>query len=114
MARVLSAAAVNEYTERQQLRLRALKERVVRCETDPDAELRKRLHECPVCFYLTSGMAGQSFTKYTCALCDETNTHPDTGVPKICARCAKEQDLCCRCLGTVTGKLRRAHKGQRT
>lgn len=36
------------------------------------------------------GIAGQTFTNYTCLGCNKDRSNPDTNTPRVCSDCVKE------------------------
>jgi len=60
---------------------------------------RRAYQECSKCGF--ARIAGQLFTPYTCRICHEKRTHPNTAVPAICPDCSKPKNLCCRCGGPM-------------
>jgi len=66
---------------------------------DPHAAIRRSEFECAVCFYLRRGgmIVGHGFTRFECAACHQESEHPNTGVPRLCLKCAQEHKVCRRC-----------------
>ena len=58
--------------------------------------------QCKACYYLREPrMAGQAFTAFTCAICQVTQDHHNTNVPKYCRACCDEHELCQTCGGRL-------------
>lgn len=68
-----------------------------------DARKTERLERglCPICFYLPAGLVGHAFTRWTCLGCDVESQHPNMGVPRLCASCAKKHHACARCTANL-------------
>ncbi len=69
---------------------------------DPPKRRKCRLQqlECRACYYLRGGVvAGRAFTEYICANCNQSYSHPNTAIPRLCQDCARHRDLCVRCGG---------------
>jgi len=60
-------------------------------------EYRLQSQECPVCYYMIHHIAGSAFTGYTCAMCKEYFSWPNTATPSLCHGCAKKDNLCIEC-----------------
>ncbi len=58
--------------------------------------------KCKACYYLREPrMAGQAFTPFECANCGDTTAHPNTNVPRYCATCCADNELCQNCGGRL-------------
>lgn len=82
----------------------------VQCRLVDDKDKSKRLSVglCKWCWYRqATTLAGQAFTEYTCWRCDQTLSHANTAVPRLCDPCAKETQLCASCCGDINGKMRK-------
>jgi ribosomal protein S27E len=55
---------------------------------------------CKLCKNKTS-IAGQSFTKYICSICNKEYLHENTNTPLICSHCSNETNLCEMCGKTL-------------
>lgn len=71
----------------------ALAQRLV---DDPQRAVRLEQCACLPCHY-TARVAGQAFTGYTCAGCQQPSEHPNTAVPLLCRPCAQARGLCRGC-----------------
>jgi len=78
--------------------------------TDARAEQRREALRCAACEYFRQyRLAGQAFTQWTCQLCCVPQpAHHNTGVPRLCAGCAKTYGLCAEC----GGDIELAHRGR--
>lgn len=74
---------------------------------DEQRERRTISGYCRWCWYRRSGsLAGQAFTAYRCARCNNEEQHSNTGVPMLCKACTDETELCRGCCGDRDGKQR--------
>lgn len=80
--------------------------------TDAHYVARRAECRCRACEYLGRGrISGQAFTAWKCRICgDDQPMHPNTGVPRLCADCAKTYSLCATCGGDIETR----HRGRRT
>jgi hypothetical protein len=100
--------ATNEWTGRAKLHIAALRETLDNCMHDKERKRRLKHLECPSCWYLTSGISGQAFTRYTCQVCGGDYWHPNTSVPRVCRGCAAKLGICCACGADLELKRRSA------
>ncbi len=78
-----------------------------------DSEREKRIAQrsCRYCFHFRGGeMSGQAFTNWACGVCGKENMHPNTGTPKVCAKCSCAHELCVRCGGDIEGRYKHKQK----
>lgn len=99
----LDLPAVAHATHRANERKESILWRALRVIADPDREKRLQQLECPVCFYIdNSRISGQAFTDWQCSAClEEQPSWPNTGVPKLCKKCAAGYGLCVECLADL-------------
>jgi len=78
--------------------------------TDAKAEQRRAEQRCAACEYLKRyRLCGQAFTRWSCQLCgEEQPAHHNTGVPRVCLKCAATYGLCVDC----GGDIETAHRGR--
>jgi hypothetical protein len=63
---------------------------------------RAASRKCKACYYLRNvSISGAAFTDFTCQICIQPKRHPNTGVPKYCAECCAEHELCQNCGGRL-------------
>lgn len=77
---------------------------------DPEREKRLERHECKACFYggrVYGRLAGAACTTQPCACCDKPQTYGSTATDALCLPCAKEGDLCKRCMGDIDMRSKR-------
>jgi hypothetical protein len=99
--------ATNEWTARAKLHIAAIQEMLDNCNQDKERKQRIERLECQSCWYLSSGMSGQAFTQYTCQVCSEDYSHPNTSTPRVCWACATKLGICCECGADLDLKRRR-------
>jgi hypothetical protein len=76
---------------------------------DRQAYERHKAQECLWCYYVAGNrIVGQAFTNYHCKGCYADFAHHNTGVPALCADCAKNHRLCRQCGADLDYKNRRA------
>lgn len=80
---------------------------------DLRAKDRRAARECAFCFYLDTRIAGRSFTRWQCVVCGDEAHHSNTAVPKLCAACSDEYDLCTACMGDLEMRHRRTVRAKR-
>ena len=80
--------------------VRQLRDSLQGYDTDRGIIARTGLLECRSCYYLGRGrVVCHAFTDYVCKSCGTTGQHPNSGVPKLCEKCASSRGLCRRCGG---------------
>lgn len=90
--------AINDRTDRAMLRVRSYLRTAAVLSDDAQESRRLTDQECRYCYYLRRARAvGWAFTDYTCGICEAKQSWPNTGVPRLCKRCAKEHNLCVMC-----------------
>jgi hypothetical protein len=68
----------------------------VLADRDRTQRLEQRL--CASCFYLKRGqLVGHAFTNWKCLACEKEQSHPNTGVPKLCDDCTWKYNACASC-----------------
>lgn len=91
-------SATNEWTARARLRIENYLRRAAVLHDDGQRARRLAAQECRYCYYLRGDrIVGWSFTDYTCGICGSKQSWSNTGVPKLCEKCAKEHKLCRSC-----------------
>jgi hypothetical protein len=78
--------------------LRNYRKRLVQIREDRERKVRAQRGLCHVCYYLRRGaVVGQGFTEYQCKQCGKPHMHENTGVPKLCRKCAEQSGRCRQC-----------------
>lgn len=98
---------VSEISYRAKERLEFHCARSMSALLDSDLTKRQKAQECKCCFYLSSGLAGQAFTEWTCAVCGAKDCWANTATPRVCKDCATKHALCVRCGGDIHMRSRR-------
>lgn len=78
--------------------------------SDPAIKTRRQKQLCRVCFY-SQRITTRGFTRYTCLLCEDTFSHHNGDLPRVCMRCAEKARLCKRCGCDMEYENRRVVKG---
>ena len=52
---------------------------------------------CRRCYYLVHRVCGQSFQEWSCTSCQQSFTHHNTCVPRLCYECATKYTACVEC-----------------
>ena len=78
-------------------KVKRLKKRIEKLDTDADQKERLNQCECKTCFYLEAGIALQAFTTYICKCCEDKYSYPNSNVPKYCTSCSYKYNICRRC-----------------
>lgn len=88
-------------TRMQRNRIKEMREWVSNCDNDPKAEERRVEQNCKVCFYEPPRMVFQAFTDTSCRGCGTSMTFSNSLTDKYCESCAKAEELCKHCGGSV-------------
>ena len=99
-------AAINERTERSEIRANAYISRVDNYIHDTTKETREHFRECKYCFYFRNGIAGQAFTRFNCKNCKAGCIYHNTAVPVLCLDCSFKYNICVRCGADLDFKKR--------
>lgn len=82
--------------------------KVEKFKEDADKEKRLEQNLCSYCYYMASDrIGGAAFTNRDCGICDKEMVFSSTCTDDLCGECASENDLCCRCGGEISMKVRR-------
>lgn len=104
--------SVNLATCRNRERVAALRVMLTNLDTDPERAKRLAQYTCALCWYASGGMSGQAFSDWTCRVCGDKYSHPNTATPRVCHQCAEKHKLCHECGADMGMKARRLTKSR--